>query len=80
MIDTGGRQLVRANAQGGTGDEQRTPASIYVQLDVDTSAMTVRSRVRWDLGAGPQEARVDQIDRLDARELPVTSHTLIKVS
>lgn len=80
FIDTGAKSLTRGNTSGATGDELGNSANIYVQLSVDTSSMTVRSRVRWDLGNGPQEARVDSVTRYDGGGLPVPSHALIRVS
>jgi len=80
LIDTGTKVLTRGNSNQGTGDERSASASIYAQLDLDTSAMTVRSRVRWDLGNGQQEARVDTITRMDGGSLPVPSHVLIRAS
>lgn len=80
LIDTGTKSLMRGNSNLGTGDERTRPVSIYAQLSLDTSAMTVLSRVRWDLGNGPQEARINDIARLDAEPLPVPSHVLIRAS
>lgn len=80
FIDTASRALTRGNAPGGTGDARTRPVAVYVPLDVDTSAMTVRSRIAWDNGAGPQEARLDRVERYDGALLPVPSHAVIRGS